>query len=339
MTRNTFEISWISLWRILFFASFVALMFLGRDVLVALFLAIIISSGLEVPVAMLERRGLPRTIGVILVFLLLIAAIVIVLYALVPLIIVNLNTAFLNIQKAAGNAWWRQFFNIKAARSINDLMNRIVSDFLSNGASPLDVFSQVLGGVSLTISVFITSFYLILHKHGVEQFIRAVLPADYEESALKIYENSKRKIGFWLRAQVMLSFVMGILVWVTLSLLGVSYAPLLGAIAGILELVPFVGPIIAGAVSVLVALGGSTALAVYTLIAFLALQQFESNILVPLFMRRAVGLHPVIVIIALLMGIQISGFVGAIIAIPAAAMFQEAAEEWAGRKGIRPEAQ
>jgi len=335
MEKLSIEISWVSLWRIFFFAVFVALMFLSRDILIGLFLAIVISSGLEVPITILEKAGIPRTIGVIFIFLLLLLTAVIVLYAVVPLIILNLNTAIFDIQKAAGNSWWGGFFNFQAARSLNDLMNRIVSQFFSAGASPFGVFSQVLGGLSLTISVFAISFYLALSRNGVERFIRAVLPLAYEEAALKIYENSRQKIGFWFRAQIIMSFIMGLAVWLTLSLLGVKYALLLGAIAGILELIPFVGPILAGAASVLVALATSSTLAIYTLIAFLILQQFESNLLVPFLTRRAVGLHPVIVIIALLMGIQISGFLGAIIAVPVAAVFQEVIEEWAGRKKVK----
>ncbi len=338
MEKKNLEISWVSLWRIFFFAVFVALLFFSRDILVGLFLAIVISSGLEVPITMLEKTGIPRTIGVIFIFLLLLLAVVIVLYAVVPLIILNLNTAIFDIQKAAGSSWWREFFNFRAARSINDLMNRVISQFLSAGASPFGVFSQVLGGLSLTVSVFVISFYLTLSRNGVERFIKAVLPADYEEAALKIYENSRQKIGFWFRAQIIMSFIMGVLVWLTLSLLGVKYALLLGAIAGILELIPFVGPILGGAAAVLVALATSSTLAVYTLIAFLVLQQFESNILVPFMTRRAVGLHPVIVIIALLMGIEISGFLGAVIAVPAAAVFQEVVEEWAGKKKVYTEA-
>ncbi len=332
MEKRSLEVSWTSLWRIFFFGLFVLLLFLSRDIIIGLFLAIIISSALEVPISFLERRGLPRTIGVILVFLVLILAVIILFYAVTPLIIVNLNSAFFEIQKAAGTAWWREFFNFRAIQSINDLMNRLVNQFIPASDSLLGLFSQVLGGLSLTISVFILSFYLCLSRHGVERFIRAVFPTDYEESVLRIYQQSKHKIGLWFRTQIILSFIMGILVWLSLSLLGVSYAPLLGLTAGLLEIVPFVGPIIAGAASVLTALGESTILAIYTLVVFLALQQFESNIMVPFLTRRTVGLHPIIVIVALLIGIELSGFLGALIAVPAAAVFQEVVEEWSDKK-------
>ncbi len=335
MEKRILEFSWTGLWRVFLFSLLVALMFLTRDILLGVFLAIVISSGLDVPIDFLEKRGMPRTVGAILVFLLLALGLILIFYTIVPLAIVNLNTAVFNLQKATnGNIWWQSFFNVRTSRSINDLANRIVTQFLDTGGSPFGLFSQVLGGVSLAVAVFVISFYLSLSKHGVEHFIRAIVPADYEESAVKIYEHSRKKIGFWLRAQIILSFLMGLLVWISLSILGVKYAPLLGLTAGIFELIPFVGPILAGAISVLTAFSSSTLLATYTLVVFLILQQFESNILVPFLTRRTVGLHPVIVIVALLMGIEISGFLGAIIAVPAAAVFQEVIEDWAGRKKV-----
>ncbi|MEK7546728.1 MAG: AI-2E family transporter [Patescibacteria group bacterium] len=335
MQKNVLEISWASLWRILFFVLLVVFMFMAKNIVLGLFLAIVISSGLEIPIDALEKRKVPRTVGAILLFLILIFAIAVFLYAVVPLVIVNLNEAIFNIQKASQGTWWQSIFNIKTSRSINDLMSKIVDNFISTGTSPLEAISQVFGGLSLTISVFILSFYLSVNRNGVERFIRIMSPIDYEGTALRIFERSRKKIGLWFKAQFVLSLMMALLVWIALSLLGVKYALILGATAGIMELIPFVGPILAGAAAVLVAISDSTTLAVYTLIVFLVLQQLESNVLVPLLMNKAAGLHPILVIISLLMGIEIAGFLGAIIAIPVAAVFQEIVEDWDRRKSTR----
>lgn len=328
MEKRVLEVSWTSLWKILFFILLVMLVFAAKDIFFGLFLAMVISSGLEVPIDIMEKRKIPRTVGAILIFLVIVMIIAVFLYAVVPLVIVNLNTAVFNIQKAAHGTWWQPLFNIKTSKSINDFMSRIVDNFISNGAAPLDAISQVFGGLSLTISVFILSFYLSINKNGVERFIKLVSPVDYEEMAIRIVHHSRRRIGLWFRAQFILSVLMGLMVWAALGLIGVQYSAMLGAIAGILELVPFVGPIIAGAISVLVAVSVSNDLAIYTLITFLILQQFESNVLVPLLMKRTTGLHPVLVIISLLIGLELGGFIGAFIAIPAAAVFQEVIEDW-----------
>jgi len=326
------DISWGALWRILFFVIFVAVIYLGRQILLGLFLAIIISSGLDVVVDFLERHGIPRTLDVILIFLAAILLVIVVVYAVVPIAIMDLNTVFSGISKSAQNNIWFSLINIKSPQSISSFFNKLSLQFFSTNASPLEFISGAVGGIGLAIAVIISSFYLTISRDGVERFIRAVIPADYEGLALRIYGRSRRKIGSWFRTQIVLSFLMGALVWGTLYILGVRHAFVLGILAAVFEIVPFVGPILSGAAAVLAALTTSAILALYTLIVFLALHQLEAHVFVPLFTRRAVGLHPVIVIISLLMGVEIGGFLGILIAVPTAAVFGEALDEWSSVK-------
>ncbi|MDP2598417.1 MAG: AI-2E family transporter [Candidatus Liptonbacteria bacterium] len=330
--RRTLEISWGSLWRVLFFVAFIAVLFEGRQIILGLLLAIIISSGLEIMVDFLEKKGIPRTLGVILIFLAALFLLVILTYAIVPLVIVDLNTVFASLDRANPNTAWGFLANLKASQSLDSVVSKLSQQFFSSGISPLDMFSNALGSFGLALAVIVSSFYLSLGRDGVERFIKIMFPPDYEKAALKIYESSRRKIGFWFQAQIALSVIMGLSVWGALTLLGVKHAFLLGAIAALFELAPFVGPILSGATAVLVALSISVPLAFYTLLVFLFLQQFESNILVPIFMRRSIGLHPVIVIIALLIGAEVGGVLGIVIAVPAAAVFQEIIDDWSSKK-------
>jgi predicted PurR-regulated permease PerM len=331
MEKKILEISWISLWRILFFLIFVLLLFLGRQILLGLFLAIVISSGFDFLIDFLEKKGLPRTLGVITVFLLSAAIIVIVLYAVVPLIIVDLNSTLIGIQKLGEGSFLKSFINFNTTKSLETFINQLSARFLSGDSSPLGAFSAVVGGVILGISILVSAFYLSLSRDGVERFIRAVLPNEYEESLLKIYSRARKKIGSWFRMQIFLSTTMAALVWLALFILGVKHAFLLGILAGIFELVPFVGPILSGAAAVVSAFVSSPALALYTLIVFVFIHQIENHLLVPIFTGRSVDLHPVIVIIALLIGIEAGGVLGALISIPAVVVIQEVLEEWADR--------
>lgn len=334
MEAKPFEISWTTLWRILFFFIFVYILFAGKQILLGLFLAIIISSGLDIVIGFLERAGVPRTLGVILIFLLGLIVTTVVIYAIVPLIIADLNQLFSGL---GGSSVWGELLNFKNSKSLDVLVNQFYSDFFSGAASPLDFFSQALGGVGLAIAVLVSSFYLCLARDGVEKFLRFVIPPDYEKTALNIYERSRKKISSWFQTQILASLIMGICVWVLLTVLGVKHAFILGVFAGVFEIMPFVGPILAGALSVLVALSTSTWLALYTLIAFLILHQFESHVLIPLVMKHSVGLHPVIVIIALLIGWETAGLLGILISVPAAAIFHEVLNEWSSKR--RPAAE
>lgn len=329
--KHVYEISWPTLWRILIFVVMVAIFYEGRQILLGLFLAIIISAGLEGLVNLLERIGLPRSVSVILIFLIALLLIIFIVYMVAPIVVVELNTIFSGAGKVSSSGSLASFFGSQASSFLQSIANQLSSGLFS-GSSPLAAFSTAIGSVGLAVAVILCTFYLTLTKDGVERFMKVVIPPAYEETALRIYDHSRRLIGNWFRTQLLLSLIMGVTVWIGLTLLHVPYAILIAFLAGIFELVPFVGPFLSGALAVIAALAVSSTLAIYTLIFFIAAQQFEANVLVPLLSQQLVGLHPVIVIVALLIGATIGGFLGIVIAVPAAGVFQEVIQEWSSRK-------
>ena len=329
MDKVKLEISWESLWRIFLFALLVGVFYYGREIVLGLFLAIIIASGLEGIVDFLERFRIPRSIGVILIFFVFLGLVILFLYTILPLAFAEFNTLFSGTTSGALGDF---FVALKSSKSVSSALGSLSATIFSGNTTPLDFFSNALGGFGLAAAVIISSFYLSLSHDGVERFIKVVMPADYEDVTLRVYERSKKKLGSWFRMQLLLSLVMGLMVWGGLTALGVNYAFFIGLLAAIFELVPFLGPILAGALAVVSALAISSTLAVYVLVFFVLLQQFESNILVPLLSRRSVGIHPVIAIIALLIGAEVGGILGIVIAVPAAAVFQEMIEEWSSKK-------
>lgn len=328
MEKMIVEISWSSLWRIVFFIALVALFFLGREVLLGLFLALVISSGLDFLVKFLEERGIPRTLGVILVFLIGALVLIFIAYRVIPMVIIDLNSILSSVSGTSAGKWFGTFADLQDSGSFEIFLGRLSDQLFSGNVSPLSTLSGLFGGLGLAVSVLVSSFYLSLSHDGVDRFIRAVMPQAHEDAMLRIYHRSRRKMGSWFRMQIVLSLMMGISTWGALSILGVKHAFLLGILAGLFELVPFVGPILSGAVAVMTAFSTSAALALYTLLVFLILHQIEANLLVPLLSKRAVDLHPVIVIAALLIGLEVGGLLGAIASVPAAAVFQEVLEEW-----------
>lgn len=332
MTKTEFEISWGTLWRILIFGVIALLFYEGRQIFLGVFLAIIISSGLESIVDAMERIRLPRSVSVILIFLAALIALIVLIYTVVPFVLVEFNTIFAGTNAASLGGFGSFLMNLRASQSVSGAISKISSQFLSGNASPLDLFSNIVGSFGLAVAVIISSFYLSLGRDGVERFLEVVVPPDYEAVVMKVYQRSRKLIGSWFRMQMLASLIMGFIVWGGLTIIGVKYAFLIGVFAGIFELVPFLGPILAGSIAVVAALLTSTTLAFYTLIFFLLAQQFEANILIPLLSRRSIGLHPVIVIVALLIGAEIGGVLGIVISVPAAAVFQEVVQEWSTTK-------
>ena len=147
--KNHFEITWASLWRVLLFVVLVAIFYEGRQIVLGLFLAIIISSGLEGLVNFLERRvHLPRSVSVILIFLMSVLVVMFIVYSLAPVMIVELNTIFSTTGKTAtGNLG--TLLSLNASQSVNTLIGRISSSFFAGSASPLDFFSNAIGSVGL----------------------------------------------------------------------------------------------------------------------------------------------------------------------------------------------
>lgn len=323
MEKQTIEISSGTLWKALFFVLLAVVVFVAHRVVLGLFLALVISSGVEVFVNMLEKRGMPRTLGIIVVFFGAALLMTAVIYFMIPLLTAEFVELFTATGEGSFRAWTESFLQTRIGESVQTAVQGIADDFLQGGLTPLGAFADIVGGAGLAVAVIVSAFYLSVRREGVDKFIIALFPEEIEEKALRIYANARRKIGLWFQGQVVLSCIVWILVSLALWIVGVPHAFLIGALAGVLEIVPFVGPILSGAVAVLIGFTVSPAIAIYALVVFLLIQQLESNFLVPLLMRRAVGLHPVVVIMSLLAGIELWGFLGALVAVPAAAVFQE----------------
>jgi predicted PurR-regulated permease PerM len=326
MEKKIIEISWGSLWRIFLFAVLIAIFYLNIDIFLALFLAIVISAGLDIFIDFLEKRGLPRVVATIFVFVLALLIVAIILYTVIPLIIIDLNNILTNLNKYNLNKYLGPVFSIKSS-SIFDLINKLSEKFFSGDSSPLDLVMNIAGNALLSVTIFISSFYLSLTKNGIEKFIRAVFPLNYESMALRIYERARIKISRWFRAQILLSLSIFILVFTALLILGVRHAFFIALLAGLIEIVPYVGPIVAGGTAFISAFTTSFSLAIYVLIVFILIQQLENHFLVPLFMKKSIDLHPVIVITALLIGGKIGGILGILVSLPLTVVIQEIIEE------------
>lgn len=328
MEKGTlFELSWGSLWRIVVMLILGSIVFFAKDVLVAVALAIVISSAFDPLVSALERWRIPRVLGTLGIFILIIVGLAMVLYTIVPLALSELN--FLLNSLTEIDAPFLGLEQLSAVvKTLNEGIGRLANLLISGSASILDAVSRFVGGIALVVSVFILSFYLTIDRDGIENFLKAILPPSYEDQVLDIYFRVRRKIGRWLQGQIFLSLSVGFSIFIALWILGIKYSLILGILAGILEIVPFVGPIFSGAVAFLVALSQSFSSAIYVLILFIVIQQLEGHLLVPTFMRLATGLNPALILISLLIGSQLLGFIGLILAVPTAVLAQEVINYW-----------
>lgn len=330
MSTSKFEVPWSTLWRVVFLSFLVIGIFLARESLIVIFLAIIISSAFNGPVSFLQRRKIPRLLGTIFVFLLVLAVLAFLLYILVPLAALELQHVLSSLNKFKIPI----FGSLKKAQitEISKYLSDFSSILFSNGGSFFSVVSSIFGGIALIGSTLILSFYLTIDQAGVEKFLRLILPVTHEEYVVNIYLRSRKKLGLWLRGQIILMLIVGAATMLGLLILDVNYALVIGLLAGMLEIVPIVGPVFSGAIAFLIAVSESWTLGLYVALLFVVIQQIESHFLVPIVMKKTVGISPIVVVVALLAGSQIAGFVGIVLAVPAAVVFQEALEDWEKRK-------
>ena len=331
MDKKVFDISWVSLWRVLFVVAFAVALYLIKDVLLVLFMALVISSALDAPISYLESKKIPRILATIFVFLAALSVLTLLLYTIVPVAIFEMKNRFEKLEELEIPAIGA-FITPKLTEGIKANLGNLTDLLFSGGISFIEVIAGIFGGIAFVGAVFILSFYLAASREGVERFLRAVLPADAEDIAVKVYLSAKQKLGLWLKGQLILSFTVGILAFLGLWILGVKYSLILGILAAVLEMVPFVGPIFTGATAFLLGVSESLALGIMVIVLFVIIQQIENHLLIPLVMRKTVGLHPVVAVIALLAGAQIAGFVGIILAVPTAVIIQEVIENRVARK-------
>ncbi|HEV8534293.1 MAG TPA: AI-2E family transporter, partial [Candidatus Limnocylindria bacterium] len=178
-----------------------------------------------------------------------------------------------------------------------------------------------VGGAIIDLLVaLVLGVYLVASGPRIRSWVLAVVPSPARAHAERIGEEARRLFGAYIRGQLLLGLIVGTLSGIAYLLLGVPYAVFLGVLAGILELVPIVGPIVAGTVAASIALTQPFPLVLWVIGVAIAIQQLENNLLVPRISGTAVGLHPLAALLAVLVGAEVGGIVGAIFAVPLAGL-------------------
>ena len=168
--------------------------------------------------------------------------------------------------------------------------------------------------------VLVLSFYFALQDTGVDDFLRLVLPVEREEYAVSLWRRAQKKIGLWMQGQLLLSVIVGVLVYLDMLIIGVPYALLLAVFTAFAEIIPIFGALVAGLVAMAIAYSqGGVALAAIVAGLYIVVNQFEANLIYPLIVKKVIGIPPLLVIVALVAGSTLVGFLGVLLAVPISA--------------------
>lgn len=291
------------------FLLFAWLLYQIREIILQFFVAILIMTILNPLVSRLSQRKVPRSLSILVVYFLLIGAIITSIVLVAPQV-VEQSTNFVNTLPL-------YLRNIGIPSWISD---QILRTFLSQLSSlpgqvaklTISLFSNVLS----VIAVLIFAFYLLLARDRLDDQLVSFLGEERKRKFAKILDLLENKLGGWARGELSLMTIVGLANYIGLALLGIPYALPLAIIAGLLEIVPYIGPFLAAVPPVIIGLGISPVVGLAAAALAFLIQQMENYIFVPKVMEKSVGVNPIITLLSLSVGLKLAGVVGAIISIP-----------------------
>lgn len=327
--RQNLDISTAAIFKFVIIVLFFVLLFLVRQVLFILLFAIIIASAVNPFGNWLDRKKIPRLLGILILYLTFFLLIVFILTLVIPFFSQEVGQLAEDLPRFIAKIT-ASLEAIKGETGSLDIIGQLqaildnLSQFLQESSqSAVGLIVSIFGGIVSFFGVVVISFYLSVMKGGIDIFLRSVVPDKYEKYILDLWHRSEKNLGRWFQAQLLLSLIVGLMTFVGLSLLNVKFALALAVLIMILELVPNVGPVLAAIPAVGLALFQSTSLGLWTLVLYVVIQQIENQILTPLILGRTLGINPVVVIIALLVGFNLAGILGMILAVPVATIVVE----------------
>ncbi|PIR58180.1 MAG: hypothetical protein COU71_00050, partial [Parcubacteria group bacterium CG10_big_fil_rev_8_21_14_0_10_38_31] len=330
-----------SILKVLIFAVVAWLLYMLRGTVAVILTSVVIASAVEPAARWFENRRIPRVFGVLFVYLIASLILGAVFVFILPPVFDDLSGFTDTIPSYLNRPFESATFS-SFITSIPESLSVAISDLTkvleaSSGkitSGFFQVASSVFGGALSFVLIIVISFYLSVQKGGLENFLRVITPDSEEQYVVQLWRRAEKKIGLWLQGQILLGLLVGILVYLGLTILGVKYALVFAIIAAIFELIPIFGPIMASIPAIGVAFLQSPTLGLMTIGLYLIIQQFENHLIYPLVVKKIIGIPPILVILSLIIGGELAGFFGVLLAIPVATVLMELLRDIAERKHI-----
>lgn len=296
---------------IIFTVGFILLLsaiWLIKDLIFSLFIAFIIAGALRQPVDFLETKKIHRSIGSFIVYFIF----VFVIFYLFALIIPPLAGEIIILFKNLPNIINKVLPTLSSNFNLNFLSNNIPS--LAN--ETINLVKSAFSNVIFVTSTLFFGFYFLLEKNLAQRLLGNFFD-DMELNKISlISERAQKRMSSWFWGEIILMIVVGTMTYIGLSIIGVKYVLALAVLAGLLEIIPSLGPIISSIPAILIGFSNLPILGVYCAILYLVVQQLENNLIVPIVMKKATGLHPIVILIAMVIGGKVAGIMGVLLAIP-----------------------
>lgn len=332
------DISSSTIIRTLFILLLLWFLYLVRDILLLVFLAIILVSAIDPIVDWFQKRKIPRSLTVLVIYVLFLSVLGTAISFLIPPLsseIRGLGESFPSLaEKFSG------YFRIIRDYAVSHNFQQNVSNFTADiseriskaGSSIFSGTISFIGGIFSFVVVLSVAFYMSVQEKGIKKFFASLMPEEHQTYVTGFVDRIQFKMGRWLQGQFFLMFIIFALDYFGMLLIGAPYALVLALVAGILEIIPYIGPIISAVIAVSISFLHDPVTGLLVLGLFILVQQLEGYVLTPLVMKKAVGLNPVVVILALLIGAKLGGVMGIIVAVPVATVLGEVINDLTKKK-------
>jgi len=324
MTQKTqLEISVWTIIKVVLVILGVYFFFYIRDILVFLLVVLILAATFR-PIVNKWEKKIRRVPAVLALLLIAIAILAFIGYIIFPPIVLQVKALVQNFPTYVDRLDFFPLYKNEIVSGLKSLSNNITG--ISGGF--VNVTASIFGGIFTVISAIVLTVYLLLDKNGFHKMIDSFVPENSRETITTVARKISYKMGNWLRGQLVLGLIIAVIDFIGLLAIQVPYALVLALISGLLEFIPVVGPFTVGVIAVVVALTVSPLHALFVVILYLVVQQLENGLIVPKIMQKAVGLSPVVIIVAVLIGVKLIGLFGALLAVPIAAVISVIISEW-----------
>ncbi|MDD5145647.1 MAG: AI-2E family transporter [Candidatus Pacebacteria bacterium] len=335
------DISWGTIFKIGMGIFILYALYSLRDILMLVIFALIISSLFNPAIDFFTKKKIPRILAVGLIYFIVFGILGILIYFSAKDIAVpkqiggesefqqiaqTLPQYFNKASPVLKNLFGQNFANF-------DTFTKAIQGWLNSASSSIfNAIGAIFGGIFSSITIFSLAVFFSLEEKGIEKTISLLFPKRYEAYVLSIWERVQIRVSAWFGTRVLSSIFVGILTFIACEILAIGHAAPFSLLAAITNIVPIVGPLIAGAIIAIFAILGSWQKAIFFIIIFTLIHQIEGNILTPLLTRKFIGMPPVLVIIALLVGGKLWGGLGAILAIPLFGILVEFTKDYLKKK-------
>lgn len=308
MKAKRIEISHKTIIFTIIFLLSLVLLWQIRSLILLLFISFVFMEALNPAVTRLEKFKIPRPLGIFLLYIIILSFISFAVAGIVPIFVEQTAALIKSLPETLQN--------IKILG--NDAID-LSSQFKILENIPTSIAKAAVGIVSNIFSgfiIFFLTFYLLLEKKNFPKYGLSVFGEKGREKFLKIINTLESRLGHWVNAEFFLMIIIGIFSYLGYLLLGLKYAVPLAIFAGLLEIVPALGPILATIIASIVGFTISPVIGFLTIGWGVIIQQLENNIIVPKIMKKKIGFNPLITILLIATGAKLAGVVGAILAIP-----------------------